>query len=106
MDKVLFDYIAVASHVVSKSLHAKVRYLPLEKTILTVVHATCKLSHYFQAHIKHNLNHAWLFGPHTLGKLILYIICLSVKQNLGHVWFLEPRALGKLILSIIYLSIK
>ena len=58
MDEVLFDYIAVASYAVSKSLHAEVRYLPLEKTILIVVHATCKLSHYFQAHIKHNLNHA------------------------------------------------
>ena len=35
----------------SKSLHeAEVRYLPLEKAILVVVHATCKLSHYFQAH--------------------------------------------------------
>nr|XP_023906298.1 uncharacterized protein LOC112018021 [Quercus suber] len=36
---------------VSKSLHeAKVRYLPLEKAILAVVHATRKLPHYFQAH--------------------------------------------------------
>ena len=35
----------------SKSLHeAEVRYLPLEKAILAVVHATRKLSHYFQAH--------------------------------------------------------
>ena len=36
---------------VSKSLHeAKVCYLPLEKAILTVVHATRKLPHYFQSH--------------------------------------------------------
>ena len=36
----------------SKSLHeAEVRYLPLEKAILAVVHGTRKLSHYFQAHI-------------------------------------------------------
>ena len=36
---------------VSKSLHeAEVRYLPLEKAILAVVHATQKLPHYFQAH--------------------------------------------------------
>ena len=36
----------------SKSLHdAEVRYLPLEKAILVVVHATQKLPHYFQAHI-------------------------------------------------------
>ena len=35
----------------SKSLHeAEVRYLPLEKAILVVVHATWKLPHYFQAH--------------------------------------------------------
>ena len=37
---------------VSKSLHeTEVRYLPLEKAILAVVHATRKLPHYFQAHI-------------------------------------------------------
>ena len=36
---------------VSKSLHeAEVRYLPLEKGILAVVHATQKLPYYFQAH--------------------------------------------------------
>ena len=35
----------------SKSLHeAEVRYLPLEKAILAVVHATRKLPHYFQTH--------------------------------------------------------
>ena len=69
-DEVLFAYIAVASHAVSlvlvwvdsgvqrlvyyvsKSLHkTEVRYLPLEKTILAVVHAMHKLSHYFQSHI-------------------------------------------------------
>ena len=68
-DEVLFAYIAVASHAVSlvliqvdndvqqpvyyvsKSLHeAEVRYLPLEKAILAIVHATRKLPHYFQAH--------------------------------------------------------
>ena len=68
MDEVLFSYIAVATHVVSlvlvrvdsgvqrlvyyvsKSLHeAEVRFLPLEKAILVVVHATHKL-HYFQSH--------------------------------------------------------
>ena len=36
---------------VSKSLHkAEMRYLPLEKAILTVVFGTRKLPHYFQAH--------------------------------------------------------
>ena len=35
----------------SKSFNeAEVRYLPLEKAILAVVHATRKLPHYFQAH--------------------------------------------------------
>ncbi|XP_050242117.1 uncharacterized protein LOC126691079 [Quercus robur] len=69
VDEVLFAYIAVASHVVSlvlvrvdggiqrlvyyvsKPLHeAEVCYLPLEKAILAVVHATRKLPHYFQSH--------------------------------------------------------
>ena len=68
-DEVLFVYIAVASYAVSlvliwvdngvqrlvyyvsKSLHeAEVRYLPLEKAILTVVLGTRKLPHYFQAY--------------------------------------------------------
>ena len=68
-DEVLFAYIVVASYAVSlvlirvdngvqrpvyyvsKSLHeAEMRYLPLEKAILTVVLGTRKLSHYFQAH--------------------------------------------------------
>ena len=70
MDEILFAYIAVASYAVSivlvrvdsgvqrlvyyvsKSLHeADVRYLPLENAILVMVHATCKLPHYFQSHI-------------------------------------------------------
>ena len=69
LDEVFFAYIAVALYAVSlvliqvdcgiqqpvyyvsKSLHeAKVRYLPLEKTILVVVLSTHKLPHYFQAH--------------------------------------------------------
>ena len=37
---------------VSKSLHdAEIRYLPLEKSILTVVHGMQKLPHYFQVHM-------------------------------------------------------
>ena len=69
VDEVLFTYIAVASHAVSlvlirvdngvqrpiyyvsKSLHeAEVRYLPLEKAILAIVHAIHKPPHYFQSH--------------------------------------------------------
>ena len=68
-EEVLFAYIAVALHAVSlvlirvddrvqrpvyyvsKLLHeAEVRYLPLEKAILAVVHATQKPPHHFQAH--------------------------------------------------------
>ena len=68
-DKVLYTYIVVAPHAVSlvlirednglqrsvyyvsKSLHeAEIRYSPLEKAILAVVHASRKLPHYFQAH--------------------------------------------------------
>ena len=70
VDEVLFAYLVTASYAisfvliwvdsgiqrpfyyVSKSLHeAEVHYLPLEKAILVVVHATRKLPHYFQAHI-------------------------------------------------------
>ena len=70
VDKVLFAYIAMASHVVSlvlarvdsgvqmpvyyvsKSLHeTEVRYLPLEKAILAVVHGMHKLPYYFQSYI-------------------------------------------------------
>ena len=69
VDKVLFAYIAVALYAISLVLirvdssiqwpvyyvskllnEAEVRYLPLEKAILAVVHATRKLPHYFQAH--------------------------------------------------------
>ena len=69
VDEIFFTYLAIASYAisfvlirvdsgiqrpvyyVSKSLHeAEVRYLPLEKVILAVVHATRKLSHYFQVY--------------------------------------------------------
>ena len=69
MDEVLFAYLAVAFYAISFVLirvdsgiqrsvyyvskvlnEAEVRYLPLEKAILAVVHATRKLPHYFQAH--------------------------------------------------------
>ena len=69
VDEVLFAYLAVALYAISlvlirvdngiqrpvyymsKSLNeADVCYLPLEKAILAMVHATRKLPHYFQAH--------------------------------------------------------
>ena len=69
VDEVLFAYIAVTLYAISfmlirvdsgiqqpvyyvnKSLNeAEVRYLSLEKAILAVVHATRKLSHYFQVY--------------------------------------------------------
>ena len=68
-DEVLYAYIAMAPHAVSlvliredsghqrpvyfvsKSLHeAEIRYSPLEKAIVAMVHASRKLAHYFQAH--------------------------------------------------------
>ena len=68
-DEVLYAYIAVAPHAVSlvlirednglqrpvyyvsTSLHeVEIRYSPLEKAILAVVHASRKLPYYFQAH--------------------------------------------------------
>ena len=69
MDEILFAYTTVTPYVVSlvlmrvdsgiqrpvyyvsKSLHeAEIRYLPLKKAIMVVVHETRKLPHYFQAH--------------------------------------------------------
>ena len=69
VDEVLFTYNAMAPYAVSlvltkvdngiqrpvyyvsKSLHkAEVCYLPLEKAILAMVHATRKIPHYFQAY--------------------------------------------------------
>ena len=67
--KDLFMYILVTNHAVSAMLlrdqgvqqpvyyisktliDAETRYLPLEKLVLALVHATRKLPHYFQAHI-------------------------------------------------------
>ena len=68
-EEALFAYVVVASHAVilvlirvdngiqmlvyyvSKLLHdTEVRYLPLEKAILAMVHATHNLPHYFQSH--------------------------------------------------------
>jgi len=64
----LFMYFSVSDHAVSAVLlrdqgvqqlvyyisktlvDAETRYLPLEKLLLAVVHATRKLPHYFQAH--------------------------------------------------------
>ena len=65
----MYAYVAVTAHAVSlvlarieegvqkpfyyvsKSLQdAEACYLPLEKAILAIIHATKKLSHYFQAH--------------------------------------------------------
>ena len=65
----LFMYLLVSDHAVSAVLlrdqgvqhlvyyisktfvNAETRYLPLEKLVLALVHATRKLPHYFQAHI-------------------------------------------------------
>ena len=69
VDEVLLTYIKIASHAVSlvlirvdsgvqrpvyyvgESLYeVEVRYLPLERVVLAMVHATRKLPHYFQSH--------------------------------------------------------
>ena len=65
----LFMYLSVSKHAMSVVLlrdrgvqqpvyyisktqvDAETRYLPLEKLVLALVHATRKLPHYFQAHI-------------------------------------------------------
>ena len=58
-DEVLYAYIAVATHAVSLVLiiednglqrPVEIKYSPLEKAILAVVHASRKLPHCFQAH--------------------------------------------------------
>ena len=67
-DQDLFMYLSMSKHAintvllrdqgvqqpvyyVSKTLvDAETRYLPLEKSVLALVHATRKLPHYFQAH--------------------------------------------------------
>ena len=70
VDEVLFAYIVIAFYAISfvlirvdsgiqrpvyyisKTLNeVEVRYSPLEKAILAMVHAIRKLPHYFQAHI-------------------------------------------------------
>ncbi|XP_023922202.1 uncharacterized protein LOC112033647 [Quercus suber] len=69
----LFMYLAVSEHAVSAVLlrdrgiqrpvyyisktlvDAETRYLPLEKLVLALIHATRKLPHYFQAHTVHVL---------------------------------------------------
>ena len=112
-DEVLFVYIAVTPYAVSlvliwvdggrqrpvyyvsKSLHdAEIRYLPLEKAILAVVHGTRKLPHYFQAHTVVVLTHlplkAILWSSDYTGRIakwgtilgafdVKYMPCTSVK---------------------------
>ena len=69
-EEILYAYVAVTTHAISlvlirieegvqkpvyyvnKSLQeAETRYLPLEKAILAIIHATKKLPNYFQAHM-------------------------------------------------------
>lgn len=68
-EEIMYAYIAITNHAislvlvrinaeaqrpvyyVSKSLQeAETRYLPLERAIFAIIHATRKLPHYFQAH--------------------------------------------------------
>ena len=68
-EKDLFMYLSISKHAISTVLlkdqrvqqpiyyisktlvNVETRYLPLEKLVLALVHATRKLPHYFQAHI-------------------------------------------------------
>ena len=55
------------SYYISKTLvDAEMRYLPLEKLVLALVHATRKLPHYFQAH--------------TIYVLTEYVLTVIVKE--------------------------
>ena len=52
------DGIQMPIYYVSKSLQeVEMRYLPLEKAVLAIVHATRKLPHYFQAYTVVVLTH-------------------------------------------------
>lgn len=87
----LFMYLSVFDHAVSVVLlkdegvqqpvyyinktlvDTETRYLPLEKLVLALVHATRKLPHYFQAHTVYVLTEygwsillGWVSGPLTM----------------------------------------
>ena len=83
LEEDLYIYVVVFDHVVSsvlirqyegvqRSIHylnktlvdAKTWYLPLEKMVLAIVHATRKLPHYFQAHT------VWVLIKHPLQSLL------------------------------------
>ena len=67
-------------------------YITLEGIIINegflhpiwVCYVECREFLLFFLSIKQKLGYAWLLVPHTLAKLILLGINLSVKQNLGH----------------------
>ena len=42
----------------------------------------------------------------TLSIELHIIVALSIKQKLGHAWFPKPHTLGKLMLKVIFLSVK
>lgn len=87
-EEVLYAYIAVIAHAISlvvvrtntgvqkpiyyisKSLQeAETQYLPLEKAILAIIHATRKLPYYFQAHtvvVLTQLPYKHYFGGRTI----------------------------------------
>jgi len=53
--------------------------------------------------IKQNLSYVKSLEPHTLVKLTLNDIFVSIKDNLSHVWILGPHTFGKLLFYDIYL---
>ena len=120
-DEILYAYIAVAPHAVSlvliredngfqrpiyymsKSLHeAEIRYSPLEKAILAVVHASRKLPHYFlYAYIAvapHAMSLVLIREDNSLQRPIYY-----VSKSL-HETEIRYSPLEKAILAVVHAS--
>ena len=94
----LFMYLSVFDHVVSTVLlrdrgmqqpvyyvsktmvDAETRYLPLEKLVLALVHATKKLPHYFQAHT------VYVLTEYPLQSLLKKSGFTGQIANGGHDW--------------------
>ncbi|CAH9090598.1 unnamed protein product [Cuscuta epithymum] len=79
------DGVQKAIFYVSKTLReAELRYSPIEKTVLAIVHTVKKLGHYFQAHPVHVLTHqplgALMRSPTSSPRMIKWAIFLSQYQ--------------------------
>ncbi|CAH9133666.1 unnamed protein product [Cuscuta epithymum] len=79
------DGVQKAIFYVSKTLReAELRYSPIEKTVLAIIHTVKKLGHYFQAHPVHVLTHqplgALMRSPTSSPRMIKWAIFLSQYQ--------------------------